>query len=365
MRFSTFLIGFLFSFSGIAQIGGKSTYQFLNIISSAKVAALGGYAIAVPNPDHEMVYFNPALIDSSLDRELNLNYVNYFSDINYGFAGYGRTYKKYGTIVSSIKYIDYGKFLLTDETSAINGEFRPGETALTFGWANDFKKGLRYGMNLKFVMSNFYEYNSFGVLADFGGIYRKPEKGFMLALVVKNIGSQITTYTPGNYEPMPFEIQIGASQKLKHAPFRFTANFHNLEVLDYYYDSPNELETTSLFGEDVVEDDKSNIAESIFRHFTTGAELLLTDNLNVRIGYNHQRRSELKLRSGSKSGTVGFNFGLAVKIRKFKINYGRSIYSLAGTTNHLSISTNFSEYISKKERIDKKRKEKKTDIINE
>ena len=55
MRFSTFLIGFLFSFSGIAQIGGKSTYQFLNIISSAKVAALGGYAIAVPNPDYEMV----------------------------------------------------------------------------------------------------------------------------------------------------------------------------------------------------------------------------------------------------------------------------------------------------------------------
>lgn len=365
MRFTASLIAISLSFSVDAQIGGKSTYQFLNIISSAKVAALGGYAIAVPDADHEMAYFNPALIDSTLDGVLNLNYVNYFADINYGFAGYGRTFDKYGTIVASVKYIDYGNFLLADETSTIHGEFRPGESALTFGWANDYKKGLKYGMNLKFVMSNFYEYNSLGVLADFGGTYRNIEKGIMFALVVKNIGSQITTYNPGNYEPMPFEIQIGASQKLKHAPFRFSANLHNLEVLDYYYDSPNELETTSLFGADVVEDDKSNIAESVFRHFTAGAELLLTENLNVRIGYNHQRRSELTLRSGSKSGAVGFNFGLAVKVRKFKINYGRSVYALATSTNHLSISTRFSDYISKKESAEKKKRKKTTEISNE
>ena len=56
------------------------------------------------------------------------------------------------------------------------------------------------------------------------------------------------------------------------------------------------------------------------------------------------------MREGSRAGPVGFNFGIGVNIKKFKIDYGRSIYSLAGTTNHLSISTNFSEYISKKEK---------------
>lgn len=364
MRFSAFLIGILLSFSGIAQIGGKSTYQFLNSITSAKVASLGGYAIAVPLADHEMAYFNPALIDSTLDEELNLNYVNYFADINFGFAGYGRTVKNYGTFVTSVKYIDYGNFLLTDETSAINGEFRPGETALTLGWANSFRTNFRYGINVKFVMSNFYTYNSFGALVDFGGTYSKPDKGFKAAVVIKNIGSQIITYTPGNYEPMPFEIQLGASQKLKHAPFRFSANFHNLEVLNYYYVSPNDLETSSLFGADIGEEKQINIAEAVFRHFTVGAEVLLSENLNVRIGYNHQRRSELKLRTGSKYGAVGFNFGCAVKVRKFKIHYGRSIYSLAGTTNHLSISTNFSEYISKKKKEEQKRREENTEINN-
>lgn len=354
MRFLGLLISFLLSFSSIAQIGGKSTYQFLNIISSAKIASLGGYTIAVPDGDIEMAYFNPALIDSSLHQELNLNYVNYFSDINYGFAGYAYRLKKIGVFTTSIKYINYGEFLLTDETSAINGEFSSSETALNIGWSNAYKYGLKYGVNLKFVMSNFYDYTSTGILVDIAGTWSKPEKGIIVGMVVKNMGSQITTYTPNNFEPMPFEIQAGVSKKLQHAPFRFSANFHNLQVFDFYYDSPNEIESSSLFGGDVIEEDKSHLAEIIFRHFTIGTELLLSENFNLRIGYNHQRRSELKLREGSKAGAVGFNFGIGVHIKKFKIDYGRSIYSLAGTTNHLSISTNFSEYISKKDKKDKK-----------
>tara|TARA_B100000674_G_scaffold129521_1_gene99780 strand:+ start:11053 stop:12123 length:1071 start_codon:yes stop_codon:yes gene_type:complete len=354
MRFLGLIIFFLLSFSSLAQIGGQSTYQFLNTISSAKIASLGGYAIAVPDGDIEMAYFNPALTDSSLHQQLNFNYVNYFSDINYGFAGYAYRIKAIGMLTISAKYINYGDFILADETSAVNGEFSSSETALNIGWSNVYKYGLKYGVNVKYVMSNFYDYTSSGILVDIGGTWRKPENGILVGVVVKNMGSQLTTYTPGNFEPMPFEIQAGISKKLKHAPFRFSANFHNLQVFDFYYDSPNEIESSSLFGGDLVEEDKSHFAEIIFRHFTIGTELLLSENFNLRIGYNHQRRSELKLREGSKSGAVGFNFGVGVHIKKFKIDYGRSIYSLAGTTNHLSISTNFSEYISKKDKSELK-----------
>ena len=109
---------------------------------------------------------------------------------------------------------------------------------------------------------------------NFGFILIKPQIG-------ENIGSQITTYTSNNFEPMPFEVQFGASKRLKHAPFRFSANFHNLEVFDFYYDSPNELESTSLFGSDLIQEEKSHLAETIFRHFTLGTEVLLTDNFNL------------------------------------------------------------------------------------
>ena len=58
----------------------------------------------------------------------------------------------------------------------------------------------------------------------------------------------------------------------------------------------------------------------------------------------------MKLRDGSKSGLVGFNFGLGIKVKRFQIDYSRSIYSLAGVTNHLSISTNFSEFIRREKK---------------
>jgi len=60
----------------------------------------------------------------------------------------------------------------------------------------------------------------------------------------------------------------------------------------------------------------------------------------------------MKLREGSKSGAVGFNFGIGIKLKKYNIDYGRSVYSLAGTTNHLSISTNFSEFVSKEKKVE-------------
>ena len=341
---------FFSSFNTIAQLGGKSTYQFLNIISSPRVAALGGYAIAIPDVDLEMTYFNPALIDSTLHNHLNLSYVNYFSDINYGYAGYARTFKKLGTITGAIKYINYGDFILADEQGSLNGSFSVSETAFNFGWANDYNYGLRYGANLKFVYSNFYEVSSFGALVDLGGTWKHEKSNFMAALVVKNIGSQITTYTEGNYESVPFEIQLGFSKRLKHAPFRFSLNFHNLEVPDFWYSSPNKLETTSLFGAEVAEEEESHVVESFFRHVTAGVEVLFSKSFQIRLGYNHQRRSELKLRDGSKSGLVGFNFGLGIKVKRFQIDYSRSIYSLAGVTNHLSISTNFSEFIRREKK---------------
>ena len=69
MRFLGLIIFVLLSFSSLAQIGGQSTYQFLNTISSAKIASLGGYAIAVPDGDIEMAYLSAgvALYQASYD----------------------------------------------------------------------------------------------------------------------------------------------------------------------------------------------------------------------------------------------------------------------------------------------------------
>ena len=90
------------------------------------------------------------------------------------------------------------------------------------------------------------------------------------------------------------------------------------------------------------------------RHFTFGTEILLSENFQLRIGYNHQRRQELKLRDDSKSGMVGFSFGFGVKIKKFRLDYARSIYSLAGASNHIGIAIRLNDFKKTDNKIETK-----------
>ena len=343
----------LFFFVAKAQIGGQSTYSFLNVVNSPIVAALGGYAIAVDESDLEMAYFNPALLNEKNDQALSLNYTDYFSDINYGFVAYAKDYKKYGMFSLGAKYIHYGSFTHADETGQILGDFVVSETAGVVTWSKDYKENLRYGANLKIVYSNFFLYNSTGILLDFGARYKKPGRNFVAAIVVKNLGTQLTTYSADNFEPMPFELQLGVSHRFKHAPLRLSINAHNLQQPNIWYESPNDLKSGSVFLNDSSET-TTPIGQAILRHFTFGAEVLLSQNFQLRFGYNHQRRQEFLLKEGSKKGTNGFSWGFGLKIKRFSFDFARSIYSLAGATNHIGVSVNFGGQLQKKEKDNKK-----------
>jgi hypothetical protein len=76
-----------------------------------------------------------------------------------------------------------------------------------------------------------------------------------------------------------------------------------------------------------------------------GAELNLTKNLIFRLGYNYQRRQEMKVESRLKM--VGFSWGLDIKIYKFSIAYSRSAYHLAGSPNMFTLSAKLSEFYRK------------------
>lgn len=346
MRVFIGLFLFFYSLTVQSQIGGRATYQFLNLVSSPKIAALGGYALAIEEGDLEMTYFNPALLTKKQDKVLSLNYTDYLSDINYGHVAFAKDYKKAGMFSIGAKYVHYGKFIHADEQGSILGNFVVSETAAVIGWSRSYQENLRYGANLKLVYSNFFLYNSTGVLLDFAARWRKPGSNFIAAMVVKNIGTQISTYSKNNFEPMPFEVQLAFSQRLKHAPVRFSINIHNLQQPNIWYESPNNATTGSVFLNDTIET-KTPIGETILRHFTFGVEFLLTENFHLRGGYNHQRRQELILKDGSKSGTNGFSFGFGLKIKKFRFDFARAIYSLAGGTNHIGISYNFGEVVQK------------------
>ena len=75
---------------------------------------------------------------------------------------------------------------------------------------------------------------------DLAGTYHNQRSNTTVAAVIKNAGIQIKPYTNKNREPLPFEIQLGIAQRLKHAPFRLMLNVHHLEKWDLTYIDPVE-----------------------------------------------------------------------------------------------------------------------------
>lgn len=329
----------LISFEGFSQIGGTYTYSFLEITNSARLAALGGKNISLKTDDLNFVYDNPAGLDTSMSSELVLNYLNYFAGINYGYVAYAKYFKKVGMFAAGLNYINYGKFIKADETGKITGEFSAYDLAVNIFWSKVLiDSTLSIGLNLKPIYSQMETYNSFGLALDAGLNYHN-KKGLSSGFVIRNFGTQIKPYTKGNYEKIPLNIQLGISQKLAHAPFRFSALYQFINQWDLRYNMANNIAFSSIEpSQTEIEEYKIGLVDNFFRHFIFGLEFVPSKNFNVMFGYNHQRRKELMI--VEKPGLVGFSWGFYINIKKVKISFGQSFYHIAGASSHFSINYN-------------------------
>jgi len=337
----TFLF-FLFCFTTLisaAQIGGESTYQFLALTNSARIAALGGNQVAITDStDLNLPYHNPALLHKEMNNRVLVNYVNYLADINYGYASYSRSYEGIGNFAVGMHYINYGKFREATEQGELTGlNFTAAEYALNFIYSNNYKR-LRYGANLKPILSAFESYRSIGIATDLGISFGSKDSLTNVALVAGNIGTQITTYyNEGDREKIPFNLQVGISRKLKHAPLLFSLTLQNLS--NWKLASPGqETRNTDITG--YFERDE-NFGKQIMRHTVFGVEILPSNNFVIRAGYNYQRRQELKF--DDKASTVGFSAGFGIKVKRFRLDYGISRFHLAGSSNLFSLGLNLNE----------------------
>jgi hypothetical protein len=333
-----------------AQIGGTYTYSFLEITNSARLAALGGKNISIRTDDFNFVYDNPAMLDTAMSEQLVLNYLNYFAGINYGYIGYARNFKSVGMFAAGLNYINYGKFIKADETGTITGEFTAFELALNIFWSKVLiDSTLSVGINLKPIYSQMETYNSFGLALDAGLNYYN-KKGLSAALVIRNFGTQIKPYTEGNYEKIPLNIQLALTQRLAHAPFRFSVLYQYVNKWDLTYNKADNLAYSDVPPtKEEIESYKISGIDNFFRHFIFGLEFVPSKNFNILFGYNHQRRKELMI--VEKPGLVGFSWGFYIGIKRIKLSFGQAFYHLAGASNHFSVNYNLGNAYRKKSNL--------------
>ena len=91
--------------------------------------------------------------------------------------------------------------------------------------------------------------------------------------------------------------------------------------------------------------EEPGFGEEVFRRMVFGTELLISPNFQLRLGYNHLLRQELKLENAG--GGAGLSFGFMFKVKRFEFAYSRALYHVAGGSNTFQLMINTSELIKR------------------
>lgn len=330
-------IFFLVSLSAFAQIGGHRSFEFLNIPSNPKLAALSGVNITSSHGDPNMFMANPALLEPLMHNRLSFNYLNYMADIGLSSLTYVRDIENLGTFGAGLVYMNYGQIDGYDEAGYESGIFMANEFAFTAGGSHKLGN-FTLGTNVKLAGSNIASFKASALLFDMGGVFSHPEQDLKIGMMVKNIGFVLRPYVENIPVNLPLDVQIGISYKPEHAPMRLSLTAFNLYRRNIAYFDPQ-----SRFANN----EEPGKFDNIFRHFSFGTEFILSKNVNLRAGYNHLIRKELKLEQ--HGGLAGFSFGMLFRMKAFEFSYSNQVYHVAGGAHHFGITSNLNSFFTKAE----------------
>ena len=283
----------------------RTGYNFLKLPVSAHAAALGGDNISIIEDDESMIFNNPALLSSVSDKTINLNYMNYMSGANIASAAFNRIIKERASVAASAQFIDYGKMKEVDENNVQTGEFSAKDISIAGYFSYMLTDRIAGGITAKFVTSYIGDYNSIAMGVDLGLNYYDPDKEWSVSLVAKNLGGQMKAYDD-QYDRMPIDVQLGASKRFAHMPFRISATLVDLNHLDYKF----------------------------INHLVMGADIIISPTIWVGVGYNFRRANEMKITEadGESSHGAGLSFGAGINLERFKLNLAYGKYHVSSSS---------------------------------
>ena len=306
------IFSFVVILAATSPVFGQTAYEFLNLDVSAREAALAGSAMARID-DPTAFYYNPALSVSSKNRAVTFGFLKHVLDINAGYAFSTFQIPKAGYFGVGLGYINYGKFPATDELGNQYGTFSAGDAVLTLNYSNYLAQDFSYGISLKGIYSSISSYTSSALGMDVGLYYNFPADLFGVGFSILNIGKQISSYG-GFTENLPLDVRIGFSKQLEHLPLVLNVAFQRLG------------------------DSNLSLSQKL-RSFVVGGEFLLSDNFNLRVGYDNLEHTQMKV--GLSSGLEGLSFGVGLKFYGYGFDYSYTSWGKIGALNRVNLTTAF------------------------
>lgn len=292
----------------------QTGYNFLRLPVSAHAAALGSDNISIIEDDPSLMFHNPALLSSVSDKSLNLNYMNYMEGANAASASFSKIVKEKATIGVMAQFLDYGKMKEVDEHNVQTGEFSAKDIAIAGSLSYQLGTNIVGGITARLITSYIGDYNAFAMGVDLGVNYYDPEKEWSVSATVKNLGGELDAFEE-EYNKLPLDLQIGASKRLIGSPLRLSATLVDMNHLN----------------------------KKFIHHLVAGADIILSPQIYLAVGYNFRRASEMEIVSndeerGSSHG-AGLSLGGGIQLDRFKLNVAYGKYHVS--SHSLLISASF------------------------
>jgi hypothetical protein len=337
---STILFLFICANTYAQTLGGSTVFSFLNLPNTPQLTGLGGINITQPSNDVGMVFNNPALLKKEMHSQMDAVFNNFYAGIKVYHLSLGYRQEKLKTNFSwGVNYLDYGAIQQTDASGTIYGALHPKDWVMQLSASRSYLDKWNYGVTVKFINSNYGQYRSNGVAMDVGVLYSDTAKLFFASVLAKNMGAQLKTYTGTTADDLPFDLELGITQRLKNAPFSFSITGHHVHHFDIQYND-------TLFNNDngFANGTKKQFSfDKLFRHIILASTIYIGDKVEATIAYNHLRRQELNI-GNSANGFNGFSVGAGVILEKMQIRYARSWYQNNTAYNQLGINLTLNKY---------------------
>lgn len=132
-------------------------------------------------------------------------------------------------------------------------------------------------------------------------------------------------------QKMPWDIQLGITKQMAHAPIRLslTAQYLTKWKVEYVDDYDREYTGDNFF-------------KSFVKHLVIGVDYIPSDNFWLGIGYNPKTALDMKLQGGN--ALAGFSGGAGVRIKMFDVGVSVAKYHPSALSMMLSISTTISDF---------------------
>lgn len=325
------IIGILsFFVQALSAQTGDAGYTFLRYPASARANALGGNTVSLVERDPSLIFHNPALLGAEMDQMLNLNYLNYISDINVGSALYTKALKDNAAWGVGASFFSQGTIRGMSEEGLPTGDFTAKDISLNGFFSYDLSERWRGGASMKFLYSNIGDYTSIGLAVDVGLSYYNSENEFAFGVAFKHIGAQLKAYEDER-QKMPWNIQMGFTKRLAHAPIRLsvTAQYLTRWQIPYIDDSASGETNDKFF-------------KALLKHLVIGVDYVPSDNFWLALGYNPKTAYDMELQGGN--ALAGFSGGAGVRIKMFDVGVSVAKYHPSALSLMLSISTTLTDF---------------------